>query len=74
MKATIAIEGDEKTCYSAFIYGEVNPFTFGVFGLGDTIEEVKEDFANSWEEMREIYNEQGKPFPENVEFEFIMID
>lgn len=74
MKATIAIEGDEKTGYSAFIYGEENPFTFFVIGEGETVEEVKEDFANSWEEMMEIYNEQGKPFPENVEFEFIMID
>jgi hypothetical protein len=44
--------------------------SFGIVGQGKTIEEAKVDFTESFEDMRNYYNEEGKEFPE-IEFEFV---
>lgn len=36
---------------------------FGLLGQGKTVVEAKDDFQTCIEEMKEIYNEDAKPFP-----------
>lgn len=43
---------------------------FGLLGQGRTVEEAKEDFINSYEEMMELMNDEGIECPELV-FEFL---
>lgn len=43
---------------------------FGLLGQGRTVEEAKEDFINSYEEMMELMNDEGIECPE-LEFEFL---
>lgn len=42
---------------------------YGVSGVGDTVSEVVEDFNAAYQEIKEFYAEEGKPF-EEVEFVF----
>lgn len=43
---------------------------FGLLGQGRTVEEAKEDFINSYEEMMELMNDEGIECSE-LEFEFL---
>jgi len=43
---------------------------FGLLGQGRTVEEAKEDFISSYEEMMELMNDEGIECPE-LEFEFL---
>ncbi len=43
---------------------------FGVIGEGETVQETKMDFMSGVEDMRDYYKQEGKTFPEGVEFEF----
>ncbi|HPW66954.1 MAG TPA: type II toxin-antitoxin system HicB family antitoxin [Salinivirgaceae bacterium] len=43
---------------------------FGLLGQGNTIDEAIEDFYLSLSEMKELYKERNKEFPENIEFGF----
>lgn len=43
---------------------------FGLLGQGRTVEEAKEDFINSYKEMKELMNDEGIECPE-LEFEFL---
>ena len=46
---------------------EVYPeLKFGLLGQGTTVEEAKKDFMNSYEEMKEIYAEEGEDIEELV--------
>ncbi len=45
-------------------------YPFGVMGQGATVEEAKEDFLNTYEEMKELMKEQGVEF-EELEFDFL---
>lgn len=51
------------------IYSDDDTLDYGVLGEGYSIEEAKNDFMISYEEMRECFEEQGKEF-EEVEFIF----
>ncbi|MFV0564945.1 MAG: helix-turn-helix domain-containing protein [Flavobacteriaceae bacterium] len=44
--------------------------TFSLFGEGTTVTEAIEDFYISQSEIKELYHDQGKTFPENLEFNF----
>ncbi|WP_372472646.1 helix-turn-helix domain-containing protein [Capnocytophaga sp. ARDL2] len=61
MEIRAFIEKGKDGMYS--IYVKNNPLPFGLLGTGATIEEAKEDFYISIEEMQEIYEEENKDFP-----------
>ncbi len=68
MKKVMAIiERGNNGTYGVYI--DNNPLSYGVLGDGNTVEEAKEDFYNSYEEMKQYYKEEGKEFQE-AEFEF----
>lgn len=53
-----ASDGDFGCCLE-------KPFPpYGLAGYGETIEEAKHDFEDSYREMREIYADQAKALPE----------
>lgn len=67
MKVLAIIERGKDGSYG--IYIENNPLSYSILGDGKTVEAAKEDFYNSYSEMKEYYNEEGKEFTE-CEFEF----
>jgi hypothetical protein len=68
MKAVAIIERGKDGRYG--IYVETDNLPFGVIGDGITVAEAIDDFNNSVKEMRAYYNDIGKEFPDNLEFEF----
>jgi predicted RNase H-like HicB family nuclease len=68
MKATAVIERGADGTYGVFIESDNVPF--GILGDGKTVAEAIADFYLSLEDMREYYEEIGKEFPEDLEFEF----
>lgn len=67
MKAKAFIEIGNDGTYSVYI--ENNTLSYGIHGTGKTVEEAKEDFLNSYQEMKEFYKEKNKNFTE-CEFDF----
>lgn len=65
----VAVEGDDETGYSLYTRHK----NLSVIGEGDTIGEALSDFINSWSEMQQLYKEQGREFPDNVNFNFSKI-
>ncbi len=68
MKVEVIIQKSEKR-YEAVInpdrdYG----LSFSLFGEGATVEETIEDFLISETEMKEMYEEDGREFPDDLEF------
>lgn len=61
------IEQGADGIYSVYIDDSDCPF--GCSGTGDTIARAKEDFYAAVEDVRAVYEEEGKTFPE-VEFAF----
>lgn len=69
MKANVIIERGLDGTYDANLeYNE--DITFGLLGQGNTVKECIEDFYNSRDEMATYYKEEGKSFPEDLEFIF----
>ncbi|WP_297623948.1 helix-turn-helix domain-containing protein [uncultured Rikenella sp.] len=68
MKAQVIIERGMDGTFSAYIGGN-NRLPFGVIGEGKTVQETMEDFMGGYEEMKELFLEEGRDFPEVV-FEF----
>lgn len=68
MKITAIIEKGDDNFYS--IYTEEDLANCGFGGYGATVSEAKEDFMESIQELREIANEKGKEFPQEIEVEF----
>lgn len=66
-KINVVIERGVDGTYSAFIAD--NHCEFGCIGEGKNVEETKNDFLAAVGEMKEVYQMNGKVFPE-VEFEF----
>ncbi|MDO8927884.1 MAG: helix-turn-helix transcriptional regulator [Bacteroidota bacterium] len=64
----VVIERGLDGTFSAYI--ENNNLTFALLGEGSTVESTIEDFMIGRDEMKELYKELGKPFPENLEFVF----
>lgn len=69
MKVQVIIERGADGTFAAFIGGE-NQLPFGIIGEGETVQETKADFLGGFEDMRDYYKQEGKAFPEGVEFEF----
>ena len=61
------IERGEDGIYSVYIAEPDCPF--GCSGTGDSVAEAKEDFYAAIDDVRAVYEEEGKAFPE-VEFAF----
>lgn len=70
MKATVVIERSKSGRFSAYIAENVG---FGILGEGVTVQETIADFYNSRDEMRAIYERDGKVFPE-LEYVFLYDD
>ena len=68
VKATAIIEKGEMGYDITLKSKEGIPF--GLLGQGRTVEEAKEDFINSYEEMMELMNDEGIECPV-LEFEFL---
>ena len=66
-KFTAVIERGEDGEYSVYIADEHCPF--GCAGTGKSVTEAKEDFEAAVNDVRAVYEEENKAFPE-VEFEF----
>ena len=67
-KVRVFIERGRDGGYGAYMPDD-NGLSYGVSGVGDTVAEVVDDFNAAYEEMKEDYAEEGKPF-EEVEFAF----
>jgi len=67
MKTSVTIESGRDGTYGAYLTN--NDLPFGIIGDGQSIREAREDFLNSYAEMREYYREVNKQFPE-CDFEF----
>ncbi len=67
-KVTVVVETG-KDLYSCFMT-EADDLTFGLVGDGKTARAAMEDFLVSDKEMRELYEEEGKEYP-NLEFHFV---
>lgn len=63
----VVIERGVDGTFSAFIAEK--KCEFGCIGEGNSVEEAKQDFMEAVNEMKEVYAEQGKTFPE-VDFNF----
>ncbi len=46
------------------------PIDFGLFGEGHTVEEAIKDFYISLEDIKELYKDENRAFPNNLEFDF----
>ncbi|OXB05171.1 hypothetical protein B0A81_15820 [Flavobacterium plurextorum] len=69
MKTKAFIEIGNDGTYSVYI--ENSTLNYGIHGTGKTVKEAVEDFLNSYQEMKDFYNEKGKEFIETTfEFQF----
>ena len=68
-KVKALIERGNDGTYGVYVDLEDNTLNYGLIGDGNTVNEAIEDFEASYIEMKEIYEEEGKPFVE-AEFEF----
>lgn len=63
------IERGKDGTYGVYVDLNENKLTYGIIGDGITTEEAIDDFRNSYEEMKALYKDEGKPF-EEVNFTF----
>ena len=66
MRVTIIIERANDGFFSCYM--EEDRFDFGLIGHGRTAEEAKSDLFTAFEELKDMYAEEGKTIP-NLEFE-----
>lgn len=64
---TAVIERGEDGSYSVYIAEPDCPF--GCIGTGKTVAEAQKDFTSAVDDIRAVYVEEGKDFPD-VEFSF----
>jgi hypothetical protein len=67
MKATVIVERGNDGTFSAYI--KENNIPYGIIGEGKTTEDTIKDFMDGYEDMRETYKIDKKPFQE-CEFTF----
>ena len=68
MKVDVLIEmGLDGTFDVYFDPDKDDNLSFGLLGQGNTVNEAIEDFLISMEDMKELYAEKGKRFPDNLE-------
>jgi hypothetical protein len=71
MKVKAFIERGNDATYSIYVDLDDNLLNYGIHGNGKTVKEAVEDFFNSYQEMKESFNEKGKEFIETTfEFQF----
>lgn len=68
MKVTAIIEKNSDKFFSIYTEEDIPNCGFG--GYGETVAEARVDYMSSIQEMREIAQEEGKDFPEDIEVEF----
>jgi len=68
MKKTIKVV-IEKSTYGYSAYMDDNTLSYGCIGEGKTVKETIQDFLDAYEDMKEYYESQNKPF-EEVDFNF----
>lgn len=66
-KVKVIIERGHDGLYS--YYMDNDDFDFGLNGQGQTVEAAEAEFMEAYKEIREMYAEEGKIFPE-IEFDF----
>ncbi|MFA7493336.1 MAG: helix-turn-helix transcriptional regulator [Proteiniphilum sp.] len=71
MKIDVIVETGADKRFEAVIdpdkeYG----LSFGLLGEGDSVQECIDDFYESVNEMKELYNKNEKEFPDNLKFTF----
>lgn len=59
----VKIEKQNDGTYIAYNVGDES---FAIIGTGDTVTEAKDDFFNSIEETKAVYNECNNPAPEGL--------
>ncbi|MDR1226142.1 MAG: DNA-binding protein [Prevotellaceae bacterium] len=69
IKVKALIEQGDDNRYGVYIDLDENRLNYSVIGEGDTAEEAIEDFMGGYEDMRQLFTDEEKPFQE-VEFEF----
>lgn len=70
MKANVTISRGKNGRYQANMDFYEN-LSFGLFGEGDTVDETIEDFHVCVTDMKALFDDEGKDFPDNLEFEFV---
>jgi predicted RNase H-like HicB family nuclease len=70
MRLDAFIEKGLDGTYDVHFGEDTKGLTFGLLGQGNTVQEAIDDFYNSKNEMKELYEETGKSFPDNLEFNF----
>jgi len=67
MKTKVVIERGEDGLYS--YYMDNDNFDFALNGQGNSVEEAQKEFLLVYQEIKEMYKEEGKSAPE-LEFEY----
>ncbi len=62
--------GQDGTFDVHYDVNQENPYKFTLFGQGATVQEAIDDFFNSRDELREHYQDEGKEFPNDLQFDF----
>jgi predicted RNase H-like HicB family nuclease len=70
MKVDVFIERGLDGTYDIHFGEQTKGLTFGLLGQGDSVQEAMDDFHNSRDEIKTYYEEIGKTFPNDLEFEF----
>jgi len=69
MKVNAIIEKGKDGTYDVCM--EVRKeLTFGLLGQGNTVKEAIDDFYVSFEDMKQLYRDIEREFPEDLEFKF----
>ena len=69
MKLNVVIEkGNDGRLDAVLEYSD--KITFGLLGQGDTVEDAITDFYNTYNEMKQLYADEGRDFPDDLEFIF----
>lgn len=69
MKLNVVIEKGSNGTFDA-VLEHSDKITFGLLGQGDTVEDAIADFYNTYDEMRTLYADEGRDFPDDLEFVF----
>jgi len=68
-KVTAFIEFGNDGTYGVYVDLEDDTLNYGIHGDGKTVQEAIDDFNAGYLEMKELFEEEHKPFVE-AEFEF----
>lgn len=67
MKTTVIIE---KTQYGYDVRMSDNKFDFMILGQGESVADAIEDFYICRDDIKEMYEEENKTFPQDLEYSF----